>query len=255
MALKINVTWPEHLEQICIQMDCSNMESISSKATKDGAQITVDGAFGPGNRVCDEDRYRIGRESEGPLECCESGAPFDRTLVLLLESPHENEYANGCIDRPLAPALGETGRNIRDHLMHVIRECNHLYSCFGQDVKVRVMIANPIQFQCSLVSIIKNFSSWKKARDDVWKALWNREPIRNEFGERLAGYCPNFVINACTHDVGCDRRRCSRNPECKKNIIGAFLAENFGDRRRYEVPHPSSSHWKKDDRRLLRCYD
>ena len=248
MALKINVTWPENLGQICIQMDCGNMEPISSKATTDGAHITVDGAFGPGNRVCDEDRYRIGRESEDPLECCESDAHFDQTLVLLLESPHEKEYANGCIDRPLVPALGKTGRNIRDHLMHVIRECNHLYSCFEQDVNVRVMIANPIQFQCSLVSVIKHERGrWGKTRDLVWKTLWSQQSIRDDFRNRLERYHPDFIINACTHDAGCKPRCPGGDPECRKQKIHDFLAERFAHI--YESPHPSGW-WSRGNRRL-----
>lgn len=246
MALKINVTWPEHLEQICIQMDCSKMEPISEKADKDDADITVDGAFGPGNRVYDDDRYRIGRGSEGPLECCGSGtdvegpgADVEQTLVFLLESPHEHEYAARCIDRPLAPALGTTGRNIRDRLMCVIRGCNHIHSRLHRDVKVRVIIANPIQFQCSLVSVIQKVEKqWQMIRNHVWKALWSKLEIQNECKERLEEYRPDFIINACT--------------SCGKEEIRDFLKTPgyFPNAHIYEVAHPSSWHFNEQNQKL-----
>ena len=248
MALKINVTWPEPLPQVCIAMRCSGMAPISKRTTKDGVHITVDGAFGLSNRVCDEDRYRIGRESEGLLECCEPGADFEQTLVLLLESPHEHEYANNCVNRPLAPALGATGLNIRKHLMSVIGNCEHLYNRLASDVKVRVIVANPIQFQCSLVSVIKKkVPQWKKNRDAVWKALWSQQPILDEFRERLEGYRANFIVNACTHDVTC--RSIRRDPECQKRKVRDLLVRDFPNAHIYESPHPSSW-WRSGNRRL-----
>lgn len=204
MALKINVTWPEHLEQICIQMDCSKMEPISEKADKDDADITVDGAFGPGNRVYDDDRYRIGRGSD-----------------------------------PLAPALGTTGRNIRDRLMCVIRGCNHIHSRLHRDVKVRVIIANPIQFQCSLVSVIQKIEKqWQMIRNHVWKALWSKLEIQNECKERLEEYRPDFIINACT--------------SCGKEEIRDFLKTPgyFRNAHIYEVAHPSSWHFNEQNQKL-----
>ena len=255
MVLKINVTWPEPLPQVCIPMDCrGTMEPVSNKATTDGVHITVDGAFGLGNRVCDEDRYRFGRESEGPLECCESGTHFDQTLVLLLESPHEKEYANGCIDRPLVPALGTTGRNIRDYLIPIIRNCNHLYNLLEPEVMVRVIIANPIQFQCSLKSVIQyrnahDKQEWKQVRNVVWKALWNREAIQRDFRERLINYHPDFIINACTHDKGCGGRCLNgRSFGCRKRRV-RLLLENFCSAKKYEANHPVT--WGSQDRRRL----
>ena len=153
----------------------------------------IDGAFGQVNRVCDDDRYRINCQSNSPLEYCERGTAYGQTLVILLESPHKDEYLGNRIDRPIAPALGTTGRNIRDHLMSIIRKCHHIHSRLCPNT--RVILVNPIQFQCSLISVITSDAetySWKKTRDAVWKALWDYKDIRNEFKGRLERYHPDF---------------------------------------------------------------
>lgn len=256
MALKINVTWPRHLPQICIPFDCSDLESISRKATKSGDDIVIDGAFGQGNRVCDDDRYRIDRRSNDPLECCERDAAFEQTLVIVLESPRKEEYLGNRIDRPIAPAVGRTGHNIRNHLMDVIRSCSHIHCRLVQET--RVIIANPIQFQCSLESVIKsdaNPDAWKKIRDAVWKALWNRKDIRKEFKKRLRRHNPDFIINACTHDLECTNtyRRNNGNEcrmQCRKRKIRDFLKQKFPCAHIYTAAaHPTT--WHKNDRRCL----
>ena len=249
MALKINVTWPERLPQVCIPIDCDDMEPTSEKATKEGAHITIDGAFGQGNRVCDHDRYRISRESQSPLECCRPCATYDYTLVILLESPHRDEYLNNCIDQPQAPALGSTGRNVRKHLMDVVNSCCHIRNRL--DKVTRVILANPIQFQCSLVWVIESNRSnrWKEVRDAVWKALWNQQAIRNECRERLKRHNPNFIINACTHDLECKPRCLNGDQECRKRKVHDFLVENFPCAHIYAASHPST--WNIPTLRIL----
>ena len=240
MVLYINVTWPCDLGQIRIPIDCFDMEAVSNKASRSGNHIVIDGAFGQGNRVCDDDRYRIDRQKNGPLERCQPGTGYGKTLVILLESPHRDEYSGNCIDRPIKPAMGTAGRNIRNHLINVVHSCPHLKNRL--DPNTRVIIANPIQFQCSLVSVITS-GDWKKIRDAVWKALWNRQEIQNEFRKRLKGYNPNFIINACTHDLGC--YTClDQDKECRKKKIHDFLVENFPCAHIYAAAHPSSRHWK-----------
>ena len=153
MGLTINVTWPEDLH-FCVPTGCSDMRIISErKATRNGSHIEIDGAFGRINRVCDDDIYRINCRSRSPLECCQPGAPHEQTLVILLESPHKYEYRLNCIDRPIAPAQGTTGRNIRDHLVGIVRNCQHISS--NLDGETRIILANPIQRQTSLASIIR----------------------------------------------------------------------------------------------------
>lgn len=241
MPLRIDVTWPQHLPQITIPVCCSGMTCISLRAVRDGDDIVIRDSFGQQNRVCDDDRYRICRETHGPLECCQPDAPFERTLVILLESPHEQEYVAGCIDRPVAPALGTTGRNIRNNLMGVVRSL-----CQIDLAEItRVILANPIQFQCSLASLIHHGpKSWQRTRDAVWKTLWRQPAIREECRERLQGYHADFILNACTHNLECDCRRSGGDPECKKQVIREFLRQNFPCVPLCDVPHPSSRHFR-----------
>jgi len=250
-GLTINVTWPEDLH-FCVPTDCSDMRIISErKAARNGSHIEIDGAFGRINRVCDDDIYRINCRSRSPLECCQPGAPHEQTLVILLESPHKCEYRLNCIDRPIAPAQGTTGRNIRDHLVQIVHDCQYIRDDLVRET--RVMLANPIQFQTSLASIIRIPRNREKMiRDAVWSRLWGYDQIREEFKSRLDCYRPDFIINACTHDVGCNSRRCDANEECKKRKINNFIVENFPCAHIYSAAHPSSKHWQKRGLQLVR---
>ena len=242
MALKINVTWPVPLPQLSVEFAGDGTTIIDrGRATPEGHEgrdIVIDDAFGPGNRVFDEDRYRIDHNSQSPLQHCDPCAPFERTLVIVLESPHESEYRNNRIDQPLGPAKGRTGDNIRDYLMCVIRSCDHLRLRIRHIT--RVIVVNPIQFQCSLASIMKQErKSWRKTRDLVWRALWSQQSIRDDFRNRLESYNADFIINACTHDVGCNPRCPGGDPECRKQKVHDFLAERFSAHI-YDVAHPSA---------------
>ena len=233
MDLKINVTWPPSLLPslpLCISVDCSDVSIISrSKATRSCDRITINDAFGERNRVCDDDRYRITQQSSSPLECCQRSESFERTLVIILESPHKSEYQIGCIDRPIGPAQDTTGRNIRDYLMGVVRSCHHIHDRIGNR-PTRVILANPIQFQTSLAAMIQ-VNKWRKIRNAVWKALWDRPEIKDEFKVRLNCYNPNFIINACTSNF---RKR-----------IRDFLDEHFPCAHIYTTKaHPSS--WNQE---------
>ena len=247
--LKINVTWPVRLS-LCIQVNCHMEIEAEAKAIEENNRIKIDDCFGEGNRVCDEDKYRIRGRTNGidfwqphlprllsenicSLGCCGSYASFEQTLIVLLESPHTKEYLNNCIDQPIAPARGTTGCRIRCYLPDIIQSCQDIQGRIG-DRSTRVILANPIQFQCSLVSIMKftPHKEWKIARNAVWKALWDCQDIRYEFKRRLEGYRPDFIINACTHEkarsCGCmSRNRSLGDDECRKRKVSDFLGANF----------------------------
>lgn len=246
MVLKIDVTWPAPLPRIYIPIDCREMGIIDcERATREGFDIAISDAFGQDNRVHDDDRYRIDHNSQSPLQYCEPCAPFERALAIILESPHRLEYRNNRINQPRAPAQGPSGYNIRDCLMCVIRNCDHLRLSIRR--RTRVILVNPIQFQCSLVSVIGP-SSWKGTRDAVWKALWDQPLIRGEFKSRLERYRPDFIINACTHDLSC---RCCPNvgEKCRKQKVHDFLLEEFSAHL-YSTSHPTA--WRRRENRRVR---
>ena len=218
--------------------------------------VVINHAFGVQNVVPDVDRYRFrlaeGRISLRPHPVCTVSRRFNRyydtppegpnacyskTIVIVLESPHEDEYLHD-VSQPIAPAQGSTGSNIQGYLDCVLRKCSALCDELEAE-ETRVVLANPIQFQTSLASVIR-WSDWHPVRDAVWKDIWNLRAIRNEFGARLASYSPNIIINACTAG--------------QKAQIRTFLADCFSNVRRYEAYHPSNWHWR-NRRTLSRCRD
>ena len=274
MKLEINVTWPAR-ELLSVEVNCNMKIRNSRRATPKNAPamgegasaIVIDDCFSQRNRVLDDDRYRIRcRDNDidlwhphsppvpgagsGPLAHCQPFSSFEQTLVVLMESPHRHEYLKNCIDLPIAPARGIAGCNIYYFLTEIIRSCPHLHRRLkGRDT--RVILANPIQFQCSLVSVIKcdPYGDWKKIRDALWKELWHCQSIREEFKQRLECYRPNFIVNACTHSSHKKNCRCmsrggsESDRDCRKRTVNEFLEDHFPHARIYQVAHPASGHW------------
>ena len=145
MELRIDVTWPTSMGHLYIaipEINAGNVKIISpNKASRAGNRLTIDRAFGRPNRVCDDDRYRITRQNGAYLECrqtCGPGAPFVRTLVIIMESPHRSEYRSDCIDAPIGPAQGRTGHNILDYLTCVLGSCRHILHRLDQQTLNRM---------------------------------------------------------------------------------------------------------------------
>ena len=261
MTLTLEVTWPVE-RNVPIQMDCDGIECIyATHAIRNGNDIIIRDAFGETNRVHDVDRYRI-RCHDGiqlNLELNDDGQgprgsnyqdiwPQENfthdTLVLILESPHKDEYRDNCIDIPIAPAQNNiapnnnriigTGIGIANHLLDIISLCPSLY-CNLSVGETRVILCNPIQFQTSLVAVI-DVPNRKGVRDAVWKEFWNMQEIKNNFEDRLESYEPNYIINACTSRL--------------QNKISEFLLQcnRFPDSMKYETYHPSV--WHRRQRKL-----
>ena len=234
---------------------------------REGDPFRVRNFFGVSNRVPDVSRYRIHN-----MRCCEryddryricnnryiiprcdvSGEELGpqlqrpqprpepeqeriRNIVLLLESPHKDEYTDGDIARPKAPACGETGDNIDRWLGTVLSRTNEDLIEPG----CHVIISNPIQFQTSLHAIhgrsVSN-SSWDTLRDNVWKTLWHEDHIQGCFLARLTAYNPSLIINACTGDWGCE----GADP---KGLVDGFVQDRLPNVCRYETYHPAR-HWR-----------
>lgn len=126
-----------------------------------------------------------------------------RNIVLLLESPHKDEYEynDDRIGRRKAPASGSSGRNINRYLHNVLSHIN-------EDSIVphsHVIISNPVQFQASLHAIHRlSIKGWRKTlRDNVWRTLWDEPMIKQGFRHRLLTYRPSLIINACTASLKC----------------------------------------------------
>lgn len=150
-----------------------------------------------------------------------------RTIVLMMESPHKDEYEeNGANHlRPIAPANGQAGERIFNHGKSVF---GHLPLCQNEDYCV--VLCNPIPFQCSLWHLIRQSDDEgldRRIRSNVWRDIWNCPDLG--YPERLvcrvARYKPIFAINACTSGL--------------KGRIRTLLGRYYPSLSRWETVHPS----------------
>jgi hypothetical protein len=107
-----------------------------------------------------------------------------RCLILILESPHKNEYINPC--NPI-PANGQTGENIRKFLKSIEALNASTHSEYG------LILMNAIEYQCSLgldTSI---------HRSKIFRKTW-RSGGRDNFLCRLKKTYKNddIILNCCT---------------------------------------------------------
>lgn len=176
--------------------------------------------------------------SEWPVAELPRGHPrVSRTVLLLLESPHVDEYGPDAQGRtepstmsPIAPAQGKTGDRIEENLADVLKSGDLSRElCDG----ARVLVANPVPYQASLESIlnVSNVTAGRRGpvrrgvKDAVWEALWNIEAVRRDFEDRLRRYVPGVVINACTRILS--------------KHVAVFVARHCPNSELYETTHPS----------------
>jgi hypothetical protein len=128
-----------------------------------------------------------------------------KSIVLILESPHIDEYGL-CLDDkgnlkrlcPIAPAQGDTGTSIDSQLSHVLANIQRKLT---QKEKLgcgfyRFIIVNPVPYQTSLGSLYNGLN--KPIRNAIWKEMWNIVAVKNDFFNRIHSYNPSLIINACT---------------------------------------------------------
>lgn len=154
------------------------------------------------------------RESKG-IATLEISSSTKQSVVLILESPHTDEYKSGTL--PPSPALGKTGDNIQSFFKQKLQATSINLADGAYDI----ILCNAIQYQTSLGCKTTIF------RDRIWIYLWaNGE--RDEFVRRLKHYNPSMIINSCTkgshtEDFLFDS---SNNPQKadKENIRENFIA-------------------------------
>jgi len=128
-----------------------------------------------------------------------------RTIVLILESPHDREFRGAT---PLVPANGSSGTQIiqfrsKENEFSDLRHIEYIVKCLRDNLprkesRYPLIICNPIQYQTSLFSILGPPLN-KRVRDHVWSLVWELEEIRRDFLKRLKNYRPALIINACTN--------------------------------------------------------
>ena len=228
----------------------------------DGDDVLVENFFGKDNEVLDVSRYLIGEKNCIVRHADISGSELKRMLreqqigsiVLLLESPHKDEYTDEKevydVNQPQAPANGKSGEKIDKYLATVLSDIRKEFNQAGlnEEQLIRdgyieaelilpdchVIISNPIPFQTSLHAVhggpLKDDDDyrWATLRDFVWLKLWEEKHIRNSFQERLNTYNPSLIVNACTAG--------------SKTHVTKFVRKEFPKVPLYNVGHPSFWH-------------
>lgn len=240
MAVKIHAKWLPggELEVIDFPQEV-RLEPSHEYVCASGNDVVIRRMFDTRMAVRDVHRYNV--KTGVVLKCPRDMHPSAKrdlpTVVLLLESPHKDEYGkrNGEYN-PIAPAMGKTGRNLDDGLGYVLSQIPS-----GLVDGSKIIISNPIQFQASLHMIQSslhvipgekmNEKVKKKVKTAVWDALWEQPCVQDCFKSRMRDYSPYIIINACTGGQK-DNNGLNKKVTC-------FLKEKKICREIYEIDHPS----------------
>jgi hypothetical protein len=113
---------------------------------------------------------------------------YDKTMVIILESPHIDEYSEPTF---IHPALGKTGKALMHCFPSIYEKAKSLYDA-NNEYTWRVILMNSIQYQCSLGENTKIY------RDHMWLKLWFDGKCSEDFIDRLRSYQPDIIYNFCT---------------------------------------------------------
>lgn len=116
------------------------------------------------------------------------------SIVIILESPHKNEYELDQLwDKP-NPAMGTTGTKLGNNIGDLIKAVSKTYPQINRG-KYQIVLMNSIQYQCSLGVTPLDVT----VRDFVFSQIWKLiDEIRESFVTRLKSYKPKFIFNLCT---------------------------------------------------------
>ena len=130
-------------------------------------------------------------------------------VVIILESPHRDEYVDGTniLEQPIC-ANGTTGNNLKKCLSQLI-EAMKL-----QEQNVDIAVINAIPYQCS------QGVSTEVLRDFVWLKCWF-EFGYNDTLDLLNKIKPDYIVNCCTK--GCHFLPSASSHEVSKKYIEAVI--------------------------------
>ena len=180
----------------------------------------------------------------------EEGTQHKPKIILILESPHKDEYVTRCDEcskgfkcglyASPAPARGATGRNIK-HLLPMLFKKNF------EDYYVAFM--NMIQYQCSLGMPLYGYPENQKRKNKIVKRLFldHRYGYFREFISRLGSvYEPKTdVVVICTTGGSKARDRIF------KDVKNALNTENIAMQYVLSANHPSYWNLKPSRHELL----
>jgi len=202
MSIKISILTRAHKQQELI-----NLLPLHS-CKRIGNSVYISGVYSELKRVNDVYRYIL-QSKNGKLfikkkfsngignfndQCSLKRA--NKSVVLVIESPHKDEYNKNY--SPIAPAQGATGLKIEKYFCGIINKYKKIKLPTGN---YDFIISNPVQFQTSLyhlhgVPLSSKNTAVSGVRDKIWKSIFPYE-IKN-FHSRISNYKPMIIINACT---------------------------------------------------------
>ena len=165
------------------------------------------------------------------------------TIALVLESPHTKEFCKG---RAIAPAMGETGTNIKKCLLGNLAkfttindlEENGAYFKSSSPIvegKYNLLLINAVQYQCSLGNLSGNAN--KVTRDRIFHDCFADEVFQNDFIVRLKKYSPKIILNCCTAGIV--------DGITLQNQVQEIIDKNFPAAIKMRGAHPSSPWFAK----------
>ena len=166
-----------------------------------------------------------------------------KTIVIVLESPHKDEFLN---NDSVGVAVGKTGENLFHWLPQVllnyvpceVEETTAKAKYHGaKDIEsgiYAIRIVNAIQYQCSLGE------DTEKYRDDIFSKLWDSSMVQNDFIDRLEKSHPDIIINCCTKG---NYKKSEEEKELRRKVQNVIDSQNY-DTLILKAAHPSSYHFK-----------
>lgn len=148
--------------------------------------------------------------------------PNNYNIVIVLESPHKNEYNTSFRH----PAIGKTGDNLKDNFDSLL---DKLKGTIKKGTRCYVYLMNAIQYQCSLGYHTSIF------RTEIFNSMWKHHKKDEDFLDRLKDFYPNIIINLCT--------KTDKLQDIVQEKIDEFVNNNKTISL-YRGTHPSS--WKLD---------
>lgn len=126
-------------------------------------------------------------------------ASSNPAVVIVIESPHKDEYSYRKNFTPIAPAQGKTGEKINSFFEVLFNKQIAKELAEHTIDELNVIICNPVQFQASLFLTHRcplTNPGVAAIRNRVWQELMAHD--RLHFEARLIAYKPKIIINACT---------------------------------------------------------
>jgi len=183
---------------------CGTNSTISlSKSTNIFANNLVN--FSNGDLVVDEIRgylyFNIATSSWVFCGRQQNKFNYFKNLVIVLESPHKDEYSSQGI--PLRPVNGITGLKINNKLADIINSKPPVG--INQNDVYCVWLVNAIQYQTSchfqLSSFVGYSKIWHTLRNQVFKHLWKNESsyhLQQNLIARIGLIKPTLIMNCVT---------------------------------------------------------